>query len=793
MATSKITLYRKCKINRTKNMIVDNLDSYLLTLESYTYEMQYQKTAFKLNLKLNLDQKYAQAITPMVKNRTLLFETSYNYVKIENTNTVPDTILYYFIDKINWKGTTCVELELTLDVLNTYRFDENQTAAYKIGSLSNQTHITREHKDRYKMTNTSSSPEACSVVDWYDEGIYPNLYKDFDDQLEDNLGLGNCYLIYRNKNNPSPDDYENPVETYVLFDEEISFQGGESSGVISPNMLEYGKVYKLTSFKQNINDTYQYFLYGVVDDDNNVSIPTVSQSIYDNESILSFVALYKLDENTLIYWKVHPEYTTGTTTLKNYVFDSFGQKTSYLRIYNWNIYPSTSSIPLTIPVQVKSLSNNSSTWAVSYLSYGAGTQHWRINSIKDLDRTDSKLIKVIKLPYRVFETEKFEDESYALPPNFIFSNDIEVDGVKINALKLFDASSQLKALIECDEAESVTAPLYEVNNLDNLSKEQIDNKYYLIFDKTQIKGDYEPKLLHSAFYFRKFVYDSFNYTIQYENIQAVASSSFSTIVSFGFLATQTINSKFLFDLLPNYRTKWNFVNTRSTSDFDYILNIARNNEMPLYNVAYINYVRTGFNYETKKNAQDIGVNWATFGIGAVASVIGGIVGGPAGVGTAIAGVSSMAVSLINNIKTSIQSEESLTQKQNLLKYQSSSVSGSDDIDLMEYYSANKLHYMGYKCSDEIKKLLLDLFYFTGYKSDRFSNDLHINSRAWFNFIQADLVFDNVTLGTPKECLDELIAQYKNGVTYFHMNNIDSTQTWDFEQTKENAETFVYDN
>ena len=775
MATSKITLYKKCKINRTKNMIVDNLDSYLLTLESYTYEMQYQKTALKLNLKLNLDQKYAQAITPMVKNRTLLFEASYNYVKIENTNTAPDTILYYFIDKINWKGTTCVELELTLDVLNTYRFDENQTAAYKIGSLSNQTHITREHKDRY------NSLDKRAIIDEVDEGINPPLYRQSKTNICDVDFDHDCYLIYKNKNTPQADNYENPVECYVCFDDAVTFENKYVANSFSADDFQEGKIYTLVNF---MNDSGVSTWFTFTDSNGNAYVINTARNY--------FRVYFVIQAGRIIYFVTQNVFDSATTLVEK--LTNYGKSCDYFVLSDFK----TSSGSITIDycfIPSKSFNvDESAAWSIDRYALKTGTT-LSTSAFNEIDRTDSKLIKIIKLPYRVFDVMEGSNNAYIIPSGW---NLVKVEiGDKYNILlKLVDLNTSLQVDITGDIDNPIYEDLYYLGANAGITFElDEDNKYKI--DKTKERSTYEPKLLNSAFYTTKYFYDSFGYTINYEDLDL--SKEFDDIFRFTFLSTSTINSKFLFDLDYSYTKSssgskvYNVPLKRTSQDYSLIIPVARNNEMPLYNVAYINYIRTGYNYDVKKMERQNTANWVILGISTAAAVIGTIAGGPVGGAAVAAGVGGVATAIYNNIRSQTEAEQTLAQKQDQLRAQASSVSGSDDVDLMSYYNQNALQCCKYKCSDIMKKLLLDLFYFTGYKSNRFSNDLHVNSRAWFNFIQADLVFDNVTLGTPKECLDELIAQYKNGVTYFHMNNIDSTQTWDFEQTKENAETFVYDN
>lgn len=800
MATSTIYLYQDCKINKTKNMIVDSIEDYLSTLVSMTKYIQYTTCELKTKVKLNIEQEFAQAIFPQREEKYL---NAFNYCKITykiivkgsptiNRKEVP---LYYFIDKINWKSENTIELELSLDVLNTYRFDleSDQNGNLFIGELSNQTHITREHKNRYKMVDGFEG-QASAIVDLYNEEIYPPLYKKSDYKIkDDDAQLDNCYLIYRNQNAPTPTDYENPVDCFVLFDKEVEFSTGPASNVISPERLEFGYVYRCVAFKDSDGNIWNY---KVADDDNALTTDYVLLNFpYLDESNLTaqnnfYLCFYKLNDKKIIYWQ--SRYETYEASGKQFKVNPAGLSTSYLRVTNMSS-KGTTNPPLTISLERSKLTDKTNAWTTIEIALAYDVEGtWTINSINDLDRSDSKLIKIIKLPYRCFNLKKNSEGKFGIPDNFVFSKEIEVDGVKINALKLLSGNGDLSGTIQAGaNVDRIVLPLYSW-------KESFEDDAYYI-DGTMVleylaeRSSFEPKLLHSNFYYKKIVYDSFSYLIQFENLSFnLPSSHYSNRVTFTFLATQTINSKFLFDFSPTdaYR---NFINAKKTSDFDYIINVARNNEIPLYNVAYINYIRTGYNYDVKKLQQDVAINWATFGVSAITSILGAVAGGPIGAGAVISGVGGMAGSLINRVKTQIQGEESNEQKQNQLKNQSASVSGSDDVDLMSYYSDNKLHLLEYECSKEIKTMLNDLFFYTGYKTSRFSGDLKNFSRTWFNFIQAELVFDWINKGVPQECLNELIAKYKDGVTFFHKVTTEPDGTpiktnWNFEQDLENAET-----
>ena len=235
------------------------------------------------------------------------------------------------------------------------------------------------------------------------------------------------------------------------------------------------------------------------------------------------------------------------------------------------------------------------------------------------------------------------------------------------------------------------------------------------------------------------------------------------------------------------------MNNEKTEDYDNILPIARNNEVVLYNNQYINYLRTGYNYDLKnKNRVEAtsGVTTALGIVGAVASVGLGIASGNPAVAVAgvIGGISSATASIVNNVNTIASAESSMASKLEQLKAQSTSVNGSDDIDLLEAYSDNRAKMTEYRVSEKMRQALFDLFYYCGYNTNEMKVP-SIDTRYWFNFLQAELdIPENSNL--PSFVVDDIKERFKLGVTFLHSHLKSGTliSEWDFNQEKENWET-----
>ena len=215
--------------------------------------------------------------------------------------------------------------------------------------------------------------------------------------------------------------------------------------------------------------------------------------------------------------------------------------------------------------------------------------------------------------------------------------------------------------------------------------------------------------------------------------------------------------------------------------------ITRNNEEPIYNQQYINYLRAGYNYDVKSKQRTEFFTWLGTGlqmVGSIASFASSIYTGGFGVAMGITLATSSLGSLASSINTTMQAENTFNAKQDQLKLQTSKAYGSDDVDLLEFYSNNRAKFIEYKVSPKMKNLLSDLFFYTGYCCDLMKVP-NTTSRTRFNFVSAELIL----VSTPN-ISDEMIKDIKDrfylGITFLHKYN----NEWDFSQLKENWEVAV---
>lgn len=575
--------------------------------------------------------------------------------------------------------------------------------------------------------------DKYAIIDLQSEGINPPLYKNQTEvqtlkESESNL---DWYLIYKNKNDPS-DSLVNPVEAYVCASKNIQ--------VLFPAQE------KLTADDLSAG-TYYYLLYE--------GNGAVGFSINEGEftgSVNNGAGLRYSKDGTKI--KIEMVALMGSPNNPPLYIDlgaSVGHNFDNIQFYGDSFI-----------IRYGTNANDSYNTIISYpytLYRGSEPTIKAIRSIDNLDRTSAKLIKVIKLPYAPFTIVEDSGDLFTFDLNQ-YGYDASTGFIKVNNFGT-KFKNEIKSNIE--------------NPLNALNMGDFDP--YLSDDKSI---DREVKLLHSDYYQPKFYYDSFSFTYNLEkvNLDSYINDTDRNLFKFDFYPTTTMNSRFLFTF-KQYITKY------GTQDYDNIMIVTRNNEEVIYNVPYVNYMRTGYNYDVKNKNRQLNNSIVKMTVGGIASFVGLASGNP----LAIMGAVAYASSIYSTINSNIQNEENIERKREEALNQGASVMGSDDIDLLSIYAENKVKFAIYQPSEVIKKLLFDLFYYTGYIAN-YQGIPDVTSRKWFNFLLC--VPDYINLANiSDEILNKLTTKFNEGVTFLHKNTISGVYTWQFEQTKENWESNLF--
>ena len=354
----------------------------------------------------------------------------------------------------------------------------------------------------------------------------------------------------------------------------------------------------------------------------------------------------------------------------------------------------------------------------------------------------------------------------------------------------------------------------------------------------------ESQLYHSEFYMKKYFYDNFQYTMKLENMIKTPASWRTVNTNNIYLEYQVSNgikSAFMFNIKLPKPT----IRSTQQEDYDMMIYVNRNNEVSTYDNAYLNYIRTGYNYDVKnKNRNQMlsllgmftGFSGSLLQAGTTTAILGSKrqeyrnalatqnqyiedtllndidISNPRTytrtaqdvamsnmVASAKAGWSAskwstlatgvgIGTNVVNNVVSGIANisaqEQQLQQNLKQASMQATTVENADDLDLLKAYNGNKLNVAIYKPEEQMELLLKDLFYYTGIKVSYQGIPTH-NSRVWFDFLQCSPVW-KCTYTWDNAIISDLNSKFATGVTYFHKKN----NKYDFDQELENWETWL---
>lgn len=651
-------------------------------------------------------------------------------------------------------STKCVELVLKMDVLNSYS-SQIQTETLTFNSNS---YIYRAHQNRYNMNQSKYIPADSSeilyrYVNDVSEGLEsPELVQTGKDTITEQVAPDEkWYLVYRSADSGSG------VECYAVPEYNTPFDEGGTNMTINKALLN-GGAYVFMALDDNngvvINSTEHYPNEGTSRSwtvSNSTIVAVAARSSGDYLSI--YVGNIDSD-NGHISWNTSLWCENSATVIAPHGYrrvssQSWGSGQSISDALD-NIYQIQHDYTL---VETSG----------GQLVYASGIASW--------DRTDSKLLKIIELPYAPFSLYHI-DHHYNVPAYFTFAN---------NKLKLNDLNAKLRNNLS---AKSLLNIMY----FSDIAGSGTQSRYNR---KKNIK--YESKLLNSDFRGDKYVYDSYSSPLRYEAMrEGVGSIPYNSI---SFYPSTNIASNLLFEIKYGSE-EFGYVYNK-LEDYEGMLVSTRNNESPIYTNEYLNYIKTGYNYDKKnKESQDVasglkvGLSIASLIAGAA---LAGVTGGSSAVaGAAVAGAIGVTGTAVSAVNQSISAERSLEQKLATLKAKSASVSNADDLSLLNVYNGNKLQWMQYEPTEQVKNALWSMFHLTGYaynKEGQLKDFLY--SRRCFNYVQADLKDGlRVSMIPTEEIKDEIKQKFKEGVTAYHIFFNGTSNIIDWEKEYENFENYI---
>lgn len=662
-----------------------------------------------------------------------------------------DYCVGYFITDKKWTSANCVELTLKMDTLNTFSGLIMSTTR---NVFSPNSKILRAHQDRFNETKTKYlDPTESALLHRYvsdtSEGIQtPVLRQTSCNDIREAIAPDEkWYLVY------TADDLSatTGMSCYAVPENNTPFDEGGTNLTINKALLD-GGAYVFMSLDDNngvtINYTEHYPNEG-----------TSRSATVSNSTIVAVAARSSGDYLNVYTGSVasngHISWNTGTWSENSATVIA---PQGYRRV-NSQSWGSGSSISSTLD-NIYQIQNDFTLVETSggQLVYASGIDSW--------DRTDSKLVKIIELPYAPFTLYKIGNH-YNVPAYFEFAN---------NRLKLKNLNAQLSNSIGTQSLPDMY--LTDVATSQNRYARKKDIKF-------------ESKLLNSDFRGDKFVYDSYTKQLRYESMRETIGSI--PYMSLTFYPSMNIASNLMFKI--KYGSEALGYTYNKLEDYEDYLISTRSNESPVYTNAYLDYIRNGYNYDKKAKEQRQIASGVSMGISAAALVAGialaGVTGGSS-LAIGVSGALGLAGSAAGAVNQAIQSDNALQQKLENAKAQSASVSNADDISLMNVYNGNRLQFYKYEPSDSVKDALWNMFHLTGYAYNRNGNIKDFfYSRRCFNFVQAELEDGEAITVIPTEDLrDDIKEKFKEGVTVYHKFYNGTTEMIDWTKEYENFENYI---
>ena len=800
MAGSSVKLYYDTKIRPEKNARIEGLETYLAgkTTQSITLN-KYVKHDLSVSIKIDTEELGSYVWTGDVLNPFASGRLDYAAVK----NDKDTGWIYYFVMNQAWTASKTVTLELALDTINSF------DGCYE---FTDRTVVNREHKSRY-----TDIPYIKNGVTYYQrefyldgDGIQPQLYRTSEETITDSKADSDWYLLYMANNAPEAvrgDQY--PVNAFLIGEEDNS-SVSVTNYILDVSKLDSTKVYW---FGKNVSESYT---------SGNVYLPNGDK--YEIKEAFYIGAV----SGTKNFYLAQATGNGGSKQLAS------GIKSGVFRFDSIKDIDVTemSSLPTILRGPLASIGGRITAAKTGTVTPSPVTSTDGINNILTVDRTDTRIISIIKLPY--------------CPSNVNIKEGILPAECERTSVSWQNGQQAYYLKVKSDF-------LQPFENEIELGRQRFFEENYVV--GTLLTGDTKQPTAESALYRSdylqdRFVYDSFVYTLQNERLQR--NQFQTTNPKIKMVTTGTMNSRFLFDF-NNENNGFRYL--EADQSYPHIMSIARNNNITTFNSEYVNYMRNGYNYDVKaKNAALLssglgiatgvigtGLSLATSGIGSnilagikakqareqanifaggagslakygaslgeadpykeIAGMLAGRLGNTAQeqyaaqqkfaaaynptAGTlAIGQMINGATSVISSIESIKATERTFEQKQQQIKQASVSVSGSDDIDLLSYYSKNRMKLERWEASPRMKKALFDLYYYQGYATNEQKVPLHDN-RKWFDFLQCQADIKN-TKNLDQRYIDNLKDRFSIGVTYYHNNN----GVWDIDQEKGNSETYI---
>ena len=789
------------------NFYIEDIESYLNTLPSTSKRFNTDKGNY-LQLSMNIELKL-----PLTQDKQIMNEANYAVIEQDSTR------FYYFVTGARWIAKKTVSLSLTLDTVQTF---------YDKLRWSDRTQITREHRNRLIRLNKNT---FLRNIDRYSESMNPALIqKKREEKIFDEIG-SKWYLVYMSNPATTQDVTGNPMFMGLLATTSYTVYNATSGADVTINIADY-RSDKLIYVTDSSIGTGAYIS---LTRSNGNELRRISlDEVNGNKTLRAFGfncdVVSSQESRKLWYTGDTYPYSFEEGNWGQIVGDNEADKIVFHNIRSFHVISRTD--------YNKGITNLDKLDALPVVAINAGTlPAVSTTPYKSFDNSNSRLSKIIELPYCPVNVTKNSDGTYTFTDcSFNYGyNILQINRDTLSRTIKTDNRIQDLLYVTLTEPSATDAP--------NI--------------------DLESKLYNSEFYDYSYYYDTDKLKIRLEDISTDKLTAAFSIIN---ATTTTMNSDKQFKIAP-VNCSYN-----EYQPYELYINSSRSTEKMILNDSYADYIKNGYNYDqwSNKRAQTLAtINSVISGIQAAAG-FGGAVAAPISAGISgarlakklsgrldtinyimserdqyhrdiadpsvragikvqerkvlrdinkyipdidsqagdlatqiadakssvsksVTGIGSLVlgqgISAANSMANSIDSIESNKRAfENSINSRANtpiSASGSVPVDLFDNYSGNKLTRFEYGLRDDDRTNIWKTFRFMGY-SHPVQEVPDFNSRIYSNFVQCTPAFDNGTTEVYKVFLDDIVQRFQAGVTIKHKYN----NKYDLHDQYENYERFV---
>lgn len=711
-----IKLY-KTNLNPSLNEVFDDITLFLNDLQPVHQwaNLKYTKPELDIMVKLPLDGAYNDLGT---------FDYCDLFDGVDNKH------YYYYILNTNWKAKQTLQLQLSMDTLNTF-WNEIKS------DLGPNTHVTRRYFDRWKKAGTLAYP----LIDKHPEEISaPPMVQIAKPSV---VGTNEKWtLVYMTDYAPDDPDLQqqislsgNPVSCYAVPSVAKQIKGGQRTIRVSPGDFGDGTVFAV-DYAHNgapVKLHWEGLSFG--------SLATFDRTLSQSDDYAIFTVNNRAGAHTI---NIYGYGTSGT----------FTQTLPYIDISNANaIYIQPSTANKDTPYSDLSWDN----------PINFGDELIPFNAWFNSNKTNSRLIKIIELPYAPFEVTYEDGNKMAIPNGWTVSTD--------GLLKLIDDSVELES---------------SVVSYSNLAPEPFviaDVVNEAGIQKKANPGEYETKLWNSSYYTLKYVYDTQAKPIKLEEFEHLAVPNYS--LSINFYPSTGMDNSMGFEFKSNEQLD---------ADFGNWLISNRTTEVPYYTNEYLNYLRYGKAVDERNRD----LNIASTVVGGIGSTISTSASLAFALGsTSFATAGPIAGAVVGIIGTGIaihstvaKANDTLNSKIDQYTHQSSTIQASNDLSIFKKYGKNKLLQLEYQPTKELRDSIGRYFHLYGYSCDEYGIP-NWNTRIWSDYYVVEPSFK--LSWVEKDYEADISARMKAGFRLLHRVNLsDRSGVYDFDSEYENFERSLID-